>query len=86
MGNLHPGSKAALTLKYVQELPLEADGSLRYVLPAILNPRYQLSGEYLLSLNNSGGGYNWGNPYKVVGVLKSIGRGNTTKVTFCRMA
>ncbi|KAF6278702.1 von Willebrand factor A domain containing 5A [Rhinolophus ferrumequinum] len=44
VGNLHPGSKAALTLKYVQELPLEADGSLRYVLPAILNPRYQLSG------------------------------------------
>ncbi|XP_014397904.1 PREDICTED: von Willebrand factor A domain-containing protein 5A-like [Myotis brandtii] len=45
VGNLPPGSKAALTLKYVQELPLEADGALRYVLPAILNPRYQLSGE-----------------------------------------
>ncbi|XP_036076891.1 von Willebrand factor A domain-containing protein 5A isoform X2 [Rousettus aegyptiacus] len=44
VGNLRPGSKAALTLKYVQELPLEADGALRYVLPAILNPRYQLSG------------------------------------------
>ncbi|XP_070255819.1 von Willebrand factor A domain-containing protein 5A [Myotis yumanensis] len=44
VGNLPPGSKAALTLKYVQELPLEADGALRYVLPAILNPRYQLSG------------------------------------------
>lgn len=44
VGNLQPGSKAALTLKYVQELPLEADGALRYVLPAILNPRYQLSG------------------------------------------
>uniref|UniRef100_L7N1A2 von Willebrand factor A domain-containing protein 5A n=1 Tax=Myotis lucifugus TaxID=59463 RepID=L7N1A2_MYOLU len=43
VGNLPPGSKAALTLKYVQELPLEADGALRYVLPAILNPRYQLS-------------------------------------------
>ncbi|XP_054568412.1 von Willebrand factor A domain-containing protein 5A isoform X2 [Eptesicus fuscus] len=42
VGNLPPGSKAALTLKYVQELPLEADGALRYVLPAILNPRYQL--------------------------------------------
>ncbi|XP_014640493.1 PREDICTED: von Willebrand factor A domain-containing protein 5A-like [Ceratotherium simum simum] len=38
VGNLHPGSKVALTLKYVQELPLEADGALRYVLPAILNP------------------------------------------------
>ncbi|XP_057605222.1 von Willebrand factor A domain-containing protein 5A [Hippopotamus amphibius kiboko] len=45
VGNLLPGSKAALTLKYVQELPLEADGALRYVLPAILNPRYQLSGQ-----------------------------------------
>ncbi|XP_014640481.1 PREDICTED: von Willebrand factor A domain-containing protein 5A [Ceratotherium simum simum] len=44
VGNLHPGSKVALTLKYVQELPLEADGALRYVLPAILNPRYCLSG------------------------------------------
>ncbi|XP_057346279.1 von Willebrand factor A domain-containing protein 5A [Manis pentadactyla] len=44
VGNLLPGSKVALTLKYVQELPLEADGALRYVLPAILNPRYHLSG------------------------------------------
>ncbi|XP_058400709.1 von Willebrand factor A domain-containing protein 5A-like [Diceros bicornis minor] len=44
VGNLHPGSKVAVTLKYVQELPLEADGALRYVLPAILNPRYRLSG------------------------------------------
>lgn len=44
LGNFPPGSKAALALKYVQELPLEADGALRYVLPAVLNPRYQLSG------------------------------------------
>lgn len=51
LGNLPPGAKAALTLKYVQELPLEADGALRYVLPAILNPRYKLSGE-----GASGGG------------------------------
>ncbi|XP_052584413.1 von Willebrand factor A domain-containing protein 5A-like [Peromyscus californicus insignis] len=43
VGNLHPGSKVAVTLRYVQELPLETDGALRYVLPAILNPRYQLS-------------------------------------------
>ncbi|XP_020008953.2 von Willebrand factor A domain-containing protein 5A isoform X1 [Castor canadensis] len=43
VGNLQPGSKVALTLRYVQELPLEADGALRYVLPAILNPRYHLS-------------------------------------------
>uniref|UniRef100_A0A667G647 von Willebrand factor A domain-containing protein 5A n=1 Tax=Lynx canadensis TaxID=61383 RepID=A0A667G647_LYNCA len=44
VGNLQPGSKVALTLKYVQELPLEADGALRYVLPAVLNPRYRCSG------------------------------------------
>ncbi|XP_049467422.1 von Willebrand factor A domain-containing protein 5A isoform X2 [Panthera uncia] len=44
VGNLKPGSKVALTLKYVQELPLEADGALRYVLPAVLNPRYRCSG------------------------------------------
>uniref|UniRef100_A0A8D2CYY8 von Willebrand factor A domain-containing protein 5A n=1 Tax=Sciurus vulgaris TaxID=55149 RepID=A0A8D2CYY8_SCIVU len=44
VGNLQPGSKVELTLMYVQELPLEADGALRYVLPAILNPRYHLSG------------------------------------------
>ncbi|XP_038179384.1 von Willebrand factor A domain-containing protein 5A-like [Arvicola amphibius] len=43
VGNLQPGAKVAVTLRYVQELPLETDGALRYVLPAILNPRYQLS-------------------------------------------
>ncbi|XP_048199992.1 von Willebrand factor A domain-containing protein 5A [Perognathus longimembris pacificus] len=43
VGNLQPGAKVALTLKYVQELPLEADGALRYVLPAVLNPRYHLA-------------------------------------------
>uniref|UniRef100_A0A8C9QL93 von Willebrand factor A domain-containing protein 5A n=1 Tax=Spermophilus dauricus TaxID=99837 RepID=A0A8C9QL93_SPEDA len=45
VGNLQPGSKVELTLRYVQELPLDADGALRYVLPAILNPRYHLSGQ-----------------------------------------
>ncbi|XP_055970809.1 von Willebrand factor A domain-containing protein 5A-like [Sorex fumeus] len=49
VGNLPPGSRAALTLKYVRELAVEADGAMRYVLPAVLNPRYQLSG----SLDNS---------------------------------
>ncbi|XP_028611688.1 von Willebrand factor A domain-containing protein 5A-like [Grammomys surdaster] len=43
VGNLQPGSKVSLTLKYVQELHLEDDGALRYVLPASLNPRYHLS-------------------------------------------
>ncbi|XP_025749604.1 von Willebrand factor A domain-containing protein 5A [Callorhinus ursinus] len=46
VGNLNPGSKVALTLKSVQELPLEADGALRYVLPAVLNPRYRGSGSF----------------------------------------
>ncbi|XP_052044605.1 von Willebrand factor A domain-containing protein 5A-like isoform X8 [Apodemus sylvaticus] len=43
VGNLQPGAKVAITLRYVQELLLERDGALRYVLPAILNPRYQLT-------------------------------------------
>ncbi|XP_040586137.1 von Willebrand factor A domain-containing protein 5A-like [Mesocricetus auratus] len=45
IGNLPPGAKVGVTLRYVQELPLETDGALRYVLPAILNPRYQLSAQ-----------------------------------------
>ncbi|KAL1781512.1 von Willebrand factor A domain-containing protein 5A-like [Sigmodon hispidus] len=43
VGNLQPGAKVAVTVRYVQELPLETDGALRYVLPAILNPRYKIS-------------------------------------------
>nr|XP_012611346.2 von Willebrand factor A domain-containing protein 5A isoform X1 [Microcebus murinus] len=44
VGSLQPGAKVALTLRYVQELSLEADGALRFVIPTVLNPRYQLSG------------------------------------------
>ncbi|XP_043851416.1 von Willebrand factor A domain-containing protein 5A-like isoform X1 [Dromiciops gliroides] len=44
VGNLPAGQKAAVTLSYVQELSLEADGAVRFVLPAILNPRYPLQG------------------------------------------
>ncbi|CAM4549631.1 unnamed protein product [Lepidochelys kempii] len=40
LGNLPPGEEAALTLCYVCELPLEPDGAARYVLPAVLRPRY----------------------------------------------
>ncbi|XP_075183021.1 von Willebrand factor A domain-containing protein 5A-like isoform X5 [Anomaloglossus baeobatrachus] len=40
VGNLPPGQEAEVTLKYVRELPLEADGAVRFVLPAVLNPRY----------------------------------------------
>ncbi|KAM9331056.1 von Willebrand factor A domain-containing protein 5A-like [Gastrophryne carolinensis] len=39
VGNLPPGEEAEITLKYVQELPVEADGAVRFVLPAVLNPR-----------------------------------------------
>lgn len=85
MGNLNPGSNVALTLKYVQELPLEADGALRYVLPAVLNPRYRGSGESPFFSNPGSGWYNLGSPLKVVGVLRSVGRENRTKVTFCRI-
>ncbi|XP_075437475.1 von Willebrand factor A domain-containing protein 5A-like [Ascaphus truei] len=40
VGNLLPGQEAEVTLSYVRELPLEADGAVRFVLPAVLNPRY----------------------------------------------
>uniref|UniRef100_A0A674JF16 von Willebrand factor A domain containing 5A n=1 Tax=Terrapene triunguis TaxID=2587831 RepID=A0A674JF16_9SAUR len=40
LGNLPPGEEAALTLRYVCELSLEPDGAARYVLPAVLRPRY----------------------------------------------
>ncbi|XP_073467205.1 von Willebrand factor A domain-containing protein 5A-like [Aquarana catesbeiana] len=40
VGNLPPGQEAEVTLKYVRELPVEADGAVRFALPAVLNPRY----------------------------------------------
>ncbi|KAM4808391.1 LOW QUALITY PROTEIN: von Willebrand factor A domain-containing protein 5A-like [Rhinophrynus dorsalis] len=40
VGNLSPGQEAEVTLSYVRELSLEADGAVRFVLPAVLNPRY----------------------------------------------
>ncbi|XP_075695941.1 von Willebrand factor A domain-containing protein 5A-like isoform X2 [Rhinoderma darwinii] len=40
VGNLPPGQEAEVTIKYVRELPVEADGAVRFVLPAVLNPRY----------------------------------------------
>ncbi|XP_059587404.1 von Willebrand factor A domain-containing protein 5A isoform X2 [Alligator mississippiensis] len=44
LGNLPPGEEAVLSLRYVQELPLEADGATRFVLPAVLHPRYAPQG------------------------------------------
>ncbi|KAM4051968.1 von Willebrand factor A domain-containing protein 5A-like [Anomaloglossus baeobatrachus] len=40
VGNLPPSQVAEVTVKYVQELLVEADGAARFVLPAVLNPRY----------------------------------------------
>ncbi|XP_077334259.1 von Willebrand factor A domain-containing protein 5A-like [Lithobates pipiens] len=40
VGNLPPGQETEVTLKYVQELPVDADGALRFLLPVVLNPRY----------------------------------------------
>lgn len=71
VGNLLPGSQAEVTLKYVQELPLEADGALRYVLPAVLNPRYQLSGQSPLPPNTTWGvGAIGETPSKLLGARK----------------
>ncbi|KAM3821591.1 von Willebrand factor A domain-containing protein 5A-like [Vipera latastei] len=40
LGNLPPGAKATLKLRYVQALAMEPDEAVRFVLPAVLNPRY----------------------------------------------
>ncbi|XP_048477218.1 von Willebrand factor A domain-containing protein 5A-like, partial [Rhincodon typus] len=40
VGNLPPGQSATVSFSFVQELAIEADGAVRFVLPAILNPRY----------------------------------------------
>nr|XP_005997083.1 PREDICTED: von Willebrand factor A domain-containing protein 5A isoform X2 [Latimeria chalumnae] len=44
IGNFPPNQEATLLISYVRELPLEADGAVRFILPAILNPRYQPAG------------------------------------------
>ncbi|XP_030043485.1 von Willebrand factor A domain-containing protein 5A isoform X2 [Microcaecilia unicolor] len=40
VGNLPPGQEAEVTLAFVRELSVEADGAMRFMLPAVLNPRY----------------------------------------------
>ncbi|ROI37047.1 von Willebrand factor A domain-containing protein 5A [Anabarilius grahami] len=40
VGCLSPGQNAAVTIIYVTELAVQADHSLRFCLPAVLNPRY----------------------------------------------
>ncbi|XP_058036966.1 von Willebrand factor A domain-containing protein 5A-like isoform X2 [Ahaetulla prasina] len=44
LGNLPPGVEATLKLRYVQALPVEPDDAVRFVLPAVLNPRYVPAG------------------------------------------
>uniref|UniRef100_A0A3P9JJP2 VIT domain-containing protein n=1 Tax=Oryzias latipes TaxID=8090 RepID=A0A3P9JJP2_ORYLA len=39
VGSLPPGESASIRLQYVIELAVEADGALRFCLPAVLNPR-----------------------------------------------
>ncbi|XP_043914200.1 von Willebrand factor A domain-containing protein 5A-like isoform X2 [Protopterus annectens] len=44
VGNLPPKQEATVGLAFVMELPLEADGAVRFVLPGVLNPRYTPQG------------------------------------------
>ncbi|KAK7121853.1 hypothetical protein R3I93_022824 [Phoxinus phoxinus] len=44
VGCLSPGQNAAVTIIYVTELVVQADHSLRFCLPAVLNPRYTPAG------------------------------------------
>ncbi|XP_039905452.1 von Willebrand factor A domain-containing protein 5A-like isoform X4 [Simochromis diagramma] len=44
VGSLPPGESASIRLEYVTELAVQADDGLRFCLPAVLNPRYQLQG------------------------------------------
>ena len=45
LGNLPPGKEAEIHLTMVGELGIEADGSVRFVLPTVLKPRYTPSGD-----------------------------------------
>uniref|UniRef100_A0A3B1J9P5 von Willebrand factor A domain containing 5A n=1 Tax=Astyanax mexicanus TaxID=7994 RepID=A0A3B1J9P5_ASTMX len=47
VGSLPPGQSAAVTFIYVTELSVQADHSLRFCLPAVLNPRYSPPGTKL---------------------------------------
>ncbi|XP_034080598.1 von Willebrand factor A domain-containing protein 5A-like isoform X2 [Gymnodraco acuticeps] len=44
VGSLPPGESASIRLEYVTELAVQADEGLRFVLPAVLNPRYHPQG------------------------------------------
>ncbi|XP_067686329.1 von Willebrand factor A domain-containing protein 5A-like isoform X2 [Haliotis asinina] len=40
LGNLPPKSEAVLQFAYISELSVAVDGSLKFLLPSVLNPRY----------------------------------------------
>ncbi|XP_073725015.1 von Willebrand factor A domain-containing protein 5A-like isoform X2 [Misgurnus anguillicaudatus] len=44
VGCLSPGQNADITITYITELSVQADHSLRFCLPAVLNPRYAPAG------------------------------------------
>ncbi|XP_073725014.1 von Willebrand factor A domain-containing protein 5A isoform X3 [Misgurnus anguillicaudatus] len=44
VGCLSPGQNADITITYITELSVQADHSLRFYLPAVLNPRYTPAG------------------------------------------
>ncbi|KAF4081090.1 hypothetical protein AMELA_G00157420 [Ameiurus melas] len=44
VGSLPPGQSAAITFIYITELSVQADHSLQFCLPAVLNPRYTPAG------------------------------------------
>ena len=54
LGNLPSGSEAEIKLRMVGELPIEADGRVRFTLPSVLKPRYtpEGSGDPLAATQN----------------------------------
>ena len=47
LGNLPPGSEAEISIRMVGELPIEADGRVRFTLPSVLKPRYTPEGSVI---------------------------------------
>ena len=44
LGNLPSGSEAEISIRMVGELPIDADGRVRFTLPSVLKPRYTPEG------------------------------------------
>jgi len=51
VGNLPPGTEAAIKFAYVIELGLSPEGAVTFVLPTQLNPRYNPSQSGLLCVS-----------------------------------